>query len=51
VAGLSFPFWIVTQRRGLISKPVESDAMPGFIAAFTTAERAASFMAGRGETQ
>jgi hypothetical protein len=47
---LLFPFWIVTQRRGLISKPVEPDGMPGFVAAFSTAERA-SFMAGRGATE
>jgi len=33
MAGLSFPFWIVTQRRGLISKPVEPDVMPRFIRA------------------
>ena len=25
VAALNFPLWIVTQRRGLISKPVEPD--------------------------
>jgi len=47
---LAFPFWIVTQRCGLISQPVEPEGMPGFIAAFTTAESAASFMVERDET-
>lgn len=51
MAEFSCPFWIVTQRRGLISQPVEPHGMPGFIAAFTTAEKAASFMVGRGETK
>ena len=46
-----FPFWIVTQRRGLLSRPVEPDGTPGFIAAFTTAEKAASFMVSRGESE
>lgn len=46
-----FPFWIVTQRRGFISKPVELAAVPGFIVAFSTAERAASFMVSRGESE
>ena len=45
----SFPFWIVSQRRGLVSRPVEVDGMPGIIAAFKTAEEAAAFMANRGE--
>lgn len=45
-----FPFWIVTQRRGLISQPVELAGIPGFIAAFSTAEIAAKFMVARGET-
>jgi hypothetical protein len=48
---LIFPFWIVTQRRGLFTKPVELDGMPGFVAAFTAAERAATFMVSRGETE
>jgi hypothetical protein len=39
------------QRRGLISKPVEPDRMPGFIAAFSSAEKAASFMVSRGESE
>ena len=47
----SFPFWIVTQRRGLISDPVAPAGMPGFVAAFSTAESAAKFMVGRGETE
>jgi hypothetical protein len=51
MATLNFPFWIVTQRRGLISKPVEPGGMPGFIAAFSSAEEAASFMVSRGETE
>jgi hypothetical protein len=51
VAEVRFPFWIVTQRRGLISKPVEPDAMPGFVAAFSSAEDAATFMVRRGETE
>jgi hypothetical protein len=48
---LSFPFWIVMQRRGLISKPVEPVGMPGYIAAFTSAPNAAAFMVERGETE
>jgi hypothetical protein len=48
---ISFPFWIVTQRRGFKSPPVEADDMPGIIAVFTTAEAAASFMVSRGETE
>src|SRR4051794_12925104 len=48
---LTFPFWIVLQRRNLLSKPVEPDGTPGFIAAFSTAEKAASFMVIRGETE
>ncbi len=48
---VSYPFWIVTQRRGLISQPVEPDGTPGFIAAFTIAENAAKFMVERGETE
>ena len=51
MAGLNYPFWIVTQRRGLISKPVEPVGVPGFIAAFSSAEKAASFMVSRGETE
>lgn len=51
MADLTFPFWIVTQRRGLISRPVEPDGTPGFIAAFSNAENAASFMVSRGETE
>jgi hypothetical protein len=48
---LTFPFWIVTQRRGLISQPVQPDSMPGFVAAFSSAEQAATFMVARGETE
>jgi hypothetical protein len=48
---LMFPFWIVTQRRGLISKPIGPDGMTGFIAAFSTAQNAAAFMVSRGETE
>jgi hypothetical protein len=44
------PFWIVTQRRGLIFQPVKSDRMPDLIAAFASAENAAKFMVSRGET-
>ncbi len=51
MATINFPFWIVTQRRGLISQPVEPDGVPGFIAAFSSAERAAKFMVSRGETE
>jgi hypothetical protein len=51
VAELNFPFWFVTQRRGLISKPVGPDGMPGFIAACSSAEKAATFMVSRGETE
>jgi hypothetical protein len=49
VCSRSFPFWIVSQRRGLVLRPVEVDGMPGLIAAFKTAEAAAAFMASRGE--
>lgn len=45
-----FPFWIVTQRRDLISMPVEPEGMPGYVAAFATAQDATTFMVGRGET-
>jgi hypothetical protein len=41
----------VTQRRGLISKPVEPDGMPGFVAAFSSAEKAASCKVSRGESE
>ena len=51
MAGLRFPFWIVTQRRGRTSTPVELDEMPGFVVAFSTAEMAASFMVSRGEPE
>ena len=44
---LEFPFWIVTQRRGLISQPVEPAGMQGFAAAFVSAEDAATFMVGQ----
>src|SRR4051812_44069224 len=50
MATLTFPFWIVTQQRGLISQPVEPEAAPGFIAAFSAATNAAAFMASRGAT-
>jgi hypothetical protein len=48
---LTFPLWIVTQRRGVVSLPVEPEGMPGYIAAFTRAEKAATFMSERGETE
>jgi hypothetical protein len=48
---LVFPFWIVTQRRGVISLPVEPEDVRGFTAVFTTAEKAAAFMAERHETE
>ena len=48
---LNFPFWIITQRRGLISHPVEPSGMRGFIVAFSRAEDAAKFMVSRGETE
>ncbi|HEX3654772.1 MAG TPA: hypothetical protein VHY91_09165 [Pirellulales bacterium] len=51
ISKFSFPFWIVTQRHGSISRPIESKGMPGFIVAFTAAENAASFMVGRGDTE
>jgi hypothetical protein len=51
MTALKFPFWIVTQRRGLILQPVEPDGMPGFAATFLTAEDAAKFMVARGETE
>ena len=47
---LRFPFWIVTQRGGFLSKPVVASD-PSFIVAFTSAEQAASYMACRGETE
>jgi hypothetical protein len=50
-SALSFPLWIVTQRQGLFTKPVELEGLPGFVAAFTAAERAATFMVSRGETE
>ena len=48
---LCFPFWIVTGRLGLIAKPVAADGTPDFVAAFSTAQNAASFMVGRGATK
>ena len=47
----NFPFWIVTQRRGLIAQPVEPDGMPGLVAALSSAENAARFMVRRGATK
>ncbi len=47
---LPFPIWIVTQRRGLISQPVEPDGVKGYAAGFSNAEAAARFMVARGET-
>jgi hypothetical protein len=46
MASISFPFWLITQRRDLISMPVEPDGMPGEVAAFA----ATTFMVERGET-
>ena len=37
MATLRFPFWMVTQRRGLICKPVEPAGTPGYIAVFSSA--------------
>lgn len=48
---LTFPFWIVSRRRGVISLPVEPEGVTGYIAGFTTAEKAATFMSQRGETE
>jgi len=48
---IDFPFWIVTQRRGLISLVVEPAGSAGFIAAFSTAGKAAKFMVDRGATE
>ena len=50
MAELKFPFWIGTQRRGLITKPVEPEGMQGFAATFSSAEELARFMVARGET-
>jgi len=51
MAAIDFPFWIVTQRRGLISLLVEPADAAGFIAAFSTAGKAAKFMVDRGATE
>jgi hypothetical protein len=51
ISNLDSPFWIVTQRRGLIFQPVESDRMPDLIAAFSSAENAAKLMLSRGEKE
>ncbi len=48
MTSISFPFWIITQRRDLISLPVEPEGMPGYIAAFTAALDATTFMVERG---
>ncbi len=42
-----YPFWIVTQRRSLISHPVEPEGMKGYAATFSAAEDAARFMVAR----
>lgn len=48
---LKFPFWIVTQERSLFSQPIEPEDSPGFIAGFSKAMDAASFMVDRGENE
>jgi hypothetical protein len=50
VSAVLYPFWIVTQRRGLISQPVEPEGMKGFAATFSKAEDAATFMVARKES-
>ena len=47
---LNFPFWVVTQRRDLMSLPIVPHDMPDHIAAFSTAQRATDYMVDRGET-
>ena len=47
---LQFPFWVVTQRRDLMSFPVVPHDMPGYIAAFSTAQGGTAYLVDRGET-
>jgi len=47
VSDVPFPFWIVTQRRGQISQPVEPEGVEGYAATFSKAEDAARFMVAR----
>lgn len=47
---LTFPFWIINQRRDLLSLPVQPAGTPGYVAAFSDAQKATAFMVGRGET-
>ena len=51
MSSFSFPFWIVTRRHGLVPLPVELEEPLGFVAVFTTAENAATFMTAQGETE
>jgi hypothetical protein len=50
VTTINFPFWIITQRRALISMPVEAEGKPGYIAGFSNTQDATAFMLGRGAT-
>jgi len=47
---LQFPFWIATQRRGLVAQPVEVAGVRGVVAVFSSAEDLARFLVARGET-
>ena len=47
---LKFPFWVITQRRDLMSLPVVPHDLPGYIAAFSTPQGATGYMVDRGET-
>jgi hypothetical protein len=42
-ANVTYPFWIVTKRLGTLSVPVVPDACPGYVAAFTTVEKAIAY--------
>src|SRR5688500_13426599 len=47
---LTFPFWLITQRRGPDSVPVFVGSSAGYIACFRSAVDATEYMIGRGET-
>lgn len=47
---LTFPCWIISQRRGPTSVSVEADGVPGYIVVFTDAHAATAFMVKRGSS-
>jgi hypothetical protein len=50
MAGIVFPFWMVSSRQADITLPVVPVDAAGFVATFSTVEMATAFMVRRGET-